>query len=244
MKMKKIIALLLLFGFVVVAIQYLKSDFQKAPPTLYFNGNIITVDDKQPLATAMLVVDGIIEAIGDSASIDYAGIKNIQKRDLKGANVLPGFIDVHTHFALSMFMSAMHDLSGFKHDTNKALWQHFEDLTKNAVDGEWLIFKGLDPILVEDLELPTMAYLDSIAPNNPVVIFSQSLHSYLANSKAFEKAGISTTTPNHSSHSFYQRDSLGNFTGLIVEQEALVETKSLLGIFRKEKNPICSKAVK
>ncbi len=217
--MKKAIISIVILLLVFLSVLYIKSDFKKTAPTLYFNGNIITVDSKQPVADAMLVKDGKIESVGTLESIDH-DIKNLQKRDLKGATVLPGFIDVHTHFALSMFLSEMYDLSGFTHDSNKDVWQYFEEISKNAANDDWLICKGLDPILVDDLEPPTMNYLDSIAPNNPVVIFSQSLHSYWANSIAFAKAGISSSTQNPSKYSYYERDSTGSFTGLIVEQEA------------------------
>ncbi len=230
-KMKKYLTLGILLAVIFGAFLYLKSDYKNAPPTLYFNGNIITINDQQPTANAMLVVDGIIQSIGKRASIEHQNIKNLQKRDLKGATIMPGFIDVHTHFALSMFLSEMHDLSGFKHDNNEEVWRHFEKIAKNAKAEEWLIFKGLDPILVSDLEIPSLSYLDSITPNNPILIFSQSLHNYLVNTKAFEKASITNDTPNPSSHSFYERDSSGKLTGMIVEQEAV---KPFVDILRDE----------
>jgi len=219
--MKKKIIFISALVLVVFGIIYLKNDFKKTPPTLYFNANIITIDDKQPNADAMLVIDGIVESIGTLETIKHKHIKNLQKRDLNGATIMPGFIDPHTHFALSMFMAEMHDLSGFKHKNNKAVWNYYEEISKKATDNKWLIFKGLDPILVSDLVSPTIEYLDSVAPDNPIIIFSQSLHNYFANSKAFEKAGVSKSVKNPSKHSYYERDENGNFTGLIVEQEAV-----------------------
>lgn len=218
--MKKVIISFTILLFIFLSTFYIKSDFNKTPPTLYFNGNIITINSDLPIAEAMLVIEGKIESIGKLDDLDIENINHLQKKDLNGKTVLPGFIDVHTHFAISMFLSEMHDLSGFKHNNNKEVWNHFEEICKNVNDDKWLIFKGLDPILVHDLKTPTLQYLDSIAPNNPIVITSQSLHSYWANSKAFEKVGINKNTPNPSNHSYYERDSLGNFTGLIAEQEA------------------------
>lgn len=153
--MKKTILFLTIFFFTIfllvfLSIFYIKKDFGKTPSTLYFNGNIVTVDSKETVADAMLVVNGKIESIGalesiEQANIQNANFKNLEKRDLKGATVLPGFIDIHTHFALSMFLSEMYDLSGFKHDSNKEVWQYFEEVSKNATKDSWLIFKGLDP---------------------------------------------------------------------------------------------------
>lgn len=219
--MKKVLITSIGLLFVLLIINnYVKSDFEKSAPTLYFNGNIITVDDNQPIADAMLIIDGKIEAIGKIESIDHTDIENLRKKDLKGATVMPGFVDAHTHFILSMFFASLYDLSGFKHNTKEEVWQHFEETCKQTTDNNWLIFKGLDQVLVKGIAPPTIQYLDSIAPNNPVLIFSQSLHSYWANSMAFQKAGIHKDTPNPSDHSFYERDSTGDFTGLIVEQEA------------------------
>lgn len=138
MKKKTIFISTLLF--LVFGIIYLKNDFKKSPPTLYFNANIITLDDKQPDADAMLVIDGLIESIGTLETIEYSTIKNLQKRDLKGATLMPGFIDPHTHFPLSMFMAEMYDLSGFKHENNKEVWNYYEEVVKNATGDKWLIF--------------------------------------------------------------------------------------------------------
>ncbi len=216
--MKKILRFLLALIAVLSIFFYIKKDYEKAAPTLYFNGNIITLNEQVPKAEAILVADGKIVAIGTKEGL--VASNQAKQVDLKGQTVLPGFIDVHTHFALSMFMSAMHDLSGFKHENDRSVWQYFETVVANSAPNEWLVCKGLDPILVNDLRTPSIQYLDSIAPQNPVVIFSQSLHSYWANTKAFEKAGIRLETENPSTHSYYEKDSTGNFTGLIVEQEA------------------------
>lgn len=226
MKKKWIAGLLLLF--IIGAVLYTRRDFKKTPPTLYFNGNLITVNEAQPRASAMLVIDGQIEAIGDTSSMDIENIPNLKRTDLQGATVLPGFIDVHTHFALSMFLSTLHDLSGFRHNSNREVWDHFESVVREAEPGEWLVFKGLDPVLVSDLKAPTLEYLDSIAPNNPVVIISQSLHNYHVNSRAFEKAGITANTPDPSDHSYYQKNEEGKLTGAIAEQEAFKPFMKLL----------------
>lgn len=218
--MKKKIIFCILLLILISGWIFLKQDFKKSPPTLYFNANIITVNNKQPTANAMLVVDGIIEEIGALKNFSELKNKELKRINLDGATIMPGFIDVHTHFALSMFFENMYDLSGFKHKSNTEVWKYFEDCTKKSIENEWLVFKGLAPVLVNDLKTPTIEYLDKIAPNNPVIIFSQSLHSYWVNSKAFESVGITKNTKNPSKNSYYERDSIGNLTGLITEQEA------------------------
>ena len=227
--MKKIIYIFLaLLAVLLFLYVYLKQDYERTPSTLYTNGHIITLNDKQPIAEAMWVEDGLIKAIGTNASIEALKTENILSYDLKGATVMPGFIDAHTHFALSMFLSQMHDLSGFRHETDKELWDYFEDIVGKTPKGDWIIGTGIDPILIKGLVTPTINYLDQIAPENPVLLLSQSLHNYWANSIAFEKAGISKATPDPSLHSYFEKNAAGELTGMIVEQEAVKPFMELL----------------
>lgn len=203
-------------------------DFEKEAPTIYTNGNIITLNDDQPAAEAMFIKDGVIVEIGSNEAMSKYSSEVINNIDLKSATIMPGFIDSHTHFALTMFMSDMIDLSGFKHKSNSEVWEYFEFKVAPFEKGEWIVCKGIDPILVGDLIPPTLNYLDKVAPDNPVIIFSQSLHSYWVNSKAYELAGITVDTPNPSKHSYYAKNKDGQFSGLIVEQEAIKPFTNLL----------------
>ncbi|MBT8142058.1 MAG: amidohydrolase [Gammaproteobacteria bacterium] len=213
--MKKILLLLLVL---IAAYFWLAQDFNKAALTYYYNGNIITLNDEMPRAESMVVENGLIIEIGDSIPSEH--FKN--RVDLEGATVLPGFIDSHSHVALSSFLESMVDLSGFTHSSDRAVWAYLKQEVANYEPGEWIICKGLDPILVADLQTPDIQFLDALAPDNPVMILSQSLHTYWANSLAFEKAEISRDTVSPSESSYYEKDSQGNLTGLIVEQEALL----------------------
>ena len=217
--MKKI-KLLVVAGIFLLACYFLISkDFDKNEAIIYTNGNFITLDKNLPKATAIFVEDGKIIDIGNSTTLqeNHPTIKTI---DLKGATVLPGFIDSHTHVALSAFFNDMIDLSGFKHKNNAEVWKYLQEQIKTKKEGEWIICKGIDPILVEDLKTPNITFLDKIAPNNPVLLVSQSMHTYWVNSATLKKVGIDKNTPNPSEASFYEKDSNGELTGLIAEQEA------------------------
>ncbi|NOY48433.1 MAG: amidohydrolase [Chlorobi bacterium] len=217
---RKLLILFAFLGLGLVGYFYISKDFKKTKDTIYFNATIITLDEQLPLAQAMLVKDGIITALGTNAKINKLKTDNILSVDLKGATILPGFIDSHTHVALSAFLESMVDLSGFTHKTNEAVWNHLKKSINDKKTGDWVVCKGLDPILTEDLIAPNMAFLDKIAPNNPLVIISQSLHTYWANSKAFELTGITKESKNPSKSSYYEKDANGNLTGLIAEQKA------------------------
>ncbi len=70
---------------------------------LYFNGDIYTVDERAPSVEAVAVRDGLILATGsrdDCAALLGPGAERV---DLKGAAMLPGFIDSHLHPVLMIY---------------------------------------------------------------------------------------------------------------------------------------------
>ncbi len=218
---RKYLLFLLILAVLTAAYIYIRKDFTKAVPIVYSNSTIITLEEKMPFAEAMFVENGIIKAIGSNEEV-LALYPHQKKVDLQGATVLPGFIDPHTHVALSAFLENMVDLSGFTHATADEVWNELRRAVKNKKPEEWIVCKGIDPILVKGLQSPNIAFLDQIAPENPLILISQSLHTYWVNSKTFEKAAITNDTPNPSKSSFYEKDSLGNLTGLIAEQKAFL----------------------
>jgi len=197
---------------------YLSRDFNRVTSTLYINADVLTMEKEQQRAEAVYVEGGVIQAVGSNAELDLYRSQAEQVLDLKGATLMPGFIDPHTHPALVSFFRDMVDLSGFTHATNASIWSRLHEEVKKQSKGKWIICKGLDPVLVT----PSKSFLDSIAPDNPVFIISQSMHSFWANSAAFAAVGIDKDTPDPSTASYYERDDQGELTGFLAEQEALI----------------------
>ena len=152
---------------------YVIQDYPKSKPTIYMHANIITLEDTQPTAQAMFVANGLIKAIGNQQDILKLKSNKIKIIDLKGQTVLPGFIDSHTHVALSAFLENMVDLSGFTHHSNKEVWSYLTKQVKTKKAGKWIVCKGIDPVLITYLVVPKLSFLDSIAPHNPLVLISQ-----------------------------------------------------------------------
>ncbi len=196
-------------------------DFQKTESSIYFNGNILTMETMQDQPEAIFVEHGIIKSIGPQEEILTLKKKNTTIVNLEGKTLLPGFIDPHTHPAISTFLHGMVDLSGFTHRTPEDLWQHLKKELNGFEKGEWVICKGFDPMLIQGLEAPHINFMDSIAPHNPLVIISQSLHSYWANTVAFQEVNISKDTPDPTPTSYYEKDDMGELTGFIAETVAL-----------------------
>ena len=204
--MKRSIILLGIILLVGIAYFYLMRDFPKTQSKLIHNGIILTMEAAHPSVEAVYVEEGIIEAVGDYEDLKSFIDEDTEVLDLNGKTLMPGFIDSHTHAVGSGFLHAMVDLSGFTHSSPEEVWAYLESAVKDFAEGEWIVCKGLDPVLVKGLIPPHISYLDSIAPNNPLLIISQSLHSHWGNSLAFEEAGIDENSPDPSSSSYYEKD--------------------------------------
>lgn len=191
-----------------------------AADTIFHGGPVLTVNAADDVVQALAVRDGMIIAVGSEAEVMAHRGARTEVIDLQGRALLPGFVAAHEHPTLSAVFSGAVDLSGFTHRSDAEVWQALRDAVARTPKGEWIYAGGLDPILTPDLKTPTRQSLDAIAPDHPVVIVSQTLHSYWANSRAFEEVGISRETPDPGAGSYYERDARGELTGFVAEAVA------------------------
>ena len=68
-----------------------------APPIIFHNGIILTMEKDMPLAQAIAIQDEKIVAVGDNAFILALQTLETQVIDLNGRTLMPGFVDAHTH---------------------------------------------------------------------------------------------------------------------------------------------------
>jgi len=64
---------------------------------IFYNGNVITMDDGQPIAEAVAIQGNKIIAVGDNNSILAYKNSLTEVIDLSGRTLMPGFIDPHSH---------------------------------------------------------------------------------------------------------------------------------------------------
>ena len=76
--------------------------------TVIRNARIYTSNEKAPWAQAAVIESGKFTYVGNEAALPHEadGLRSI---DLGGRFVLPGFIDSHTHMALSVMMDGDDD---------------------------------------------------------------------------------------------------------------------------------------
>lgn len=211
---------MLLRALILASFTLLAACQPSAPQLIFVGGPILTVDPEDRVVEALAVQDGRILATGSRQQILALAGSDSEIVDLHGKTLLPGLIAAHEHPTLSALFAGAVDLSGFTHRDNQSVWQALRQRVASTAPGEWVYAVGLDPILVPDLQIPPRQQLDQLAPNNPVLLIGQNLHSFWANSRAFAAAGVDRHTPNPSAASYYQRDDQGELTGMIVETQA------------------------
>ena len=155
---------------------------------LYFNGDLITVTDKNT-AQAVLIEDGLIKSVGTNEEVLKLADDNTEKIDLDGKTMLPGFIDPHGHIVAIAQTLMIINLG----EANSK--EEFMDTLKKSVEnnppkeGEWIIGFGYDNTRYEGEEHPTKFDLDKISTETPIFISHASGHLAVANSLALEKFG-------------------------------------------------------
>ncbi|MEP2715320.1 amidohydrolase [Pseudophaeobacter sp.] len=195
---------------------------ERVPSRLILTGGEIipmATGAEAPGPEAVLIEAGVITAIGSLAELQTSGAP---VRDLGGKVLTPGLVEPHTHPIATALLGAVVDVSGFSHSSRAEVMQTLTDAADATALTPWLVAYGWDPVAIADLEAPSLAELDAIAPNRPLVVITQMLHEVFANTAAMQEAGIELVSPEAGeSHHGIIRDATGRATGAFRELEAV-----------------------
>lgn len=180
-------------------------------------GKFVTLTAERPVAEALAISGGRIDAVGSDAEISrYIGPET-EVIDLAGALAVPGLIDSHAHF-LDMGLAQMTvDVVGTKSVSEIAA--RVREAARQAPEETWIQGHGWDQNDWRDASFPTHESLDRVAPNHPVYLVRIDGHAGWANSKAMELAGIDAETPDPEGGEVL-RDEEGNPTGVFIDRAA------------------------
>ncbi|TQV80904.1 amidohydrolase [Denitrobaculum tricleocarpae] len=185
---------------------------------LFHGGPIVTMDDGAPAPEAVVTKADKIHFVGLLEEARTLARPDVTEVDLAGRTLLPGLIDAHSHilWAAKTRGAPVVDVRAETVPTYKALLAKIRRRVAAAKPGEHLIFFGLDAQLHPDMEQPTRAQLDELAPDNPIGIQTSNCHALFMNSRGFEACGINerTETP---TGSIIERDETGRPSGKIAE---------------------------
>jgi predicted amidohydrolase YtcJ len=223
---------------------YLNAQTKETADVVFFNGNILTLDNAHPHAAAVAVKGEIIIAVGSNKEIKKLIGQKTKVVDLKGKFMMPGFNDSHAHFYGLGELKQNIDLMQTKN------WDEIVALVKKAAakakPGEWIIGRGWHQEKWNKAPQPNIGgfplhnELSKVSPDNPVILKHASGHACFVNAKALQIAGITNSTPNPEG-GIIARDSDGNATGLLHENAVdLVSAK--YDLFLAQRTPEMKKA--
>jgi predicted amidohydrolase YtcJ len=193
------------------------NDSNAAATAIYLNGNIYTVDEQTPNASAVAIADGRFAFVGsDETARQFIGDQTTVV-DLEGKTVLPGLIDAHAHYSGV----------GIRKMKLDAFWKPKQEILDavqktalGAEKGEWIEGRGWNQEVWEPPEFPTRQDLDAVAPDNPVHLERTDGHAGWANSRALEIGGITKESTNPQGGEII-RNAAGEPTGVLVDTAKL-----------------------
>jgi predicted amidohydrolase YtcJ len=162
------------------------------------------MDERDTVAEAMSICLTKILAIGSEKEVkaktnDFVKIssKNYEllEIDLRGACIVPGFIDAHMHPVLSVYYKTQLKLSNIK--SYSQLGQVLREETKKRSEDEWIIgFDLMENRFINPNEhfFPDKFKLDELSSNIPLIVFRYDGHICSVNSLALEKMGINKSS--------------------------------------------------
>jgi predicted amidohydrolase YtcJ len=191
--------------------------------TIFYGGDIVTMNKSQPSAEAVAVQDGKIIKVGSLTKLKAMQGKDTKLINLNGQTLMPGLVEPHVHILGTAFSEEIFlNLSNFTmpHDTLDSLVSKLTAYGKNLKDGQWITAFGVDPSRTDPFmsEL-TADILDKVSTTKPIFVMNQSMHIAYVNHKAMEMAGITDSTPDPKGGKLL-RDSKGHLTGVIYEVPA------------------------
>lgn len=183
---------------------------------LFYNGRVITVNDAVPRAEAVWVENGIIAAVGGSDELLARASSQTEKIDLRGAVLVPGFIDGHSHFSQYIQILTIAQLEGSSSfDDIVSRLDTYARENPDTKEG-WIIGFGYDNTGLKERQHPTREVLDRVSKERPIIITHASGHMGVYNTKALELFGVTAETPVPEG-GFIGRDENGNPTGYMEE---------------------------
>jgi predicted amidohydrolase YtcJ len=182
----------------LLAVYWAASGTLNAEPaeTVFINGNIHTVNDRQPQAEAIAVKNGRIIFVGSNAEAarkfpDATGSRRI---DLQGRTVVPGMTDAHCHIFGIGAREMNLNLEGTT--SREDFLAKVKERVQQTPAGHWVTGRGWIETFWKPQIFPTRQDLDKVSPDNPVFLTRADGHGVVVNSAALKIAGVDKDTPN------------------------------------------------
>jgi predicted amidohydrolase YtcJ len=181
---------------------------------VFVGGRITTLDRSGPLADALAVRNGLLQAVGSMAEILQLVGPATRRVDLAGHRVVPGLNDSHTH----LIRAGLNYNMELRWDGVPTLADAMAMLRAQAARTpapQWVrVVGGFSEFQFAEKRLPSLKEINDAAPDTPVFI----LHLYdraLLNAAALRAVGYTRDTPDPPGGEI-QRNPRGDPTGLLL----------------------------
>ena len=192
---------------------------------IFVNGNIYTVNERQPRAEAIAVKKDRIAFVGSSEDAKKLASDKTRIVDLRGRTVVPGMTDSHCH----IFGIGEREMNLNLEGTNSR--EDFLAKVKARVDqterGQWIIGRGWIETFWKPPQFPSHTDLDKIAPDNPVFLTRADGHAAIANTAALKIAKIDKDAANPFGGEILKDKTTGEPTGMLLDNAMDLAAKNI-----------------
>jgi predicted amidohydrolase YtcJ len=201
---------------------------------IFTNGNIYTVNEKQPHADAIAVgyvdADQLVKSdrivfVGANADAEKLRGDKTRVIDLAGKTVTPGFTDSHCHIFEIGYREMTLNLEGT--NTREKFLATVRESVSQTQGGKWITGRGWIETFWKPPKFPSRADLDKIAPDNPVFLTRADGHAAVANSVALKIANVARDTPNPFGGEILKDATTGEPTGMLLDNAMDLVAKNI-----------------
>src|SRR5688572_20788359 len=189
------------------------------PDLVVVNAKTYTMDARLPRADAFAVSDGKFTAVGSTSEMRSLARRRTRVIDAKRMTIVPGFIDCHSHAVGTMVLyeTLVGNPYQVEYVTIDSIVEKLKVKAQKTPAGYWVEGYFLDDTKLKDKRAPTIRDLDRISSEHPVAVHHRGGHTSFYNSKAFELAKITKSTP-VAGRGAFDRDATGELTGRVTER--------------------------
>jgi predicted amidohydrolase YtcJ len=208
---------------ILIVVAICAAQARAQPDLLLVHARVITMDPAAPSAQAIAIAGERITWVGTDAEAQklFPSVENTI--DLRGATVMPGIIDAHTHLlelGKSLLRLNLKDVA-----TEEEAVARVRERVRSARPGEWILGWGWDEGKWA-ARYPGNEALSRAAPENPVYLVG--LHGFAAwaNKKALLIAGVTTATKDPENGRILRDEKTMEPTGILLNRaQELVESR-------------------
>ena len=206
---------------------------------LYYNGTILTMDDQQPHADFVLTENGVIADVGGKDRLaEYLG-SDVERVDLQGRLLLPGFLDSHLHMLTAALNRLKLDVTDMPFDTVDDFLAYVR--REKGESGEsWISVFGFSEENLGDRRMVERRDIDKYFPDVPVTIIRVCGHMCVVNSQAIARLDADKMAAITGGE--FKKDADGAYNGLategaqqyVLDNMPTADVELILGYMQKE----------